>query len=148
MKIKTKHFYFLFIILFSVSISFAQKGKGKTKPKSSKYEFQGPFCNGLARVKTAEKKWGFIDTTGNVVVAPKYNEVTNFSDGLARVRIGQRWGLIDTKGAILRKPTFQFIGEFVDGVAKVLLEGKEYYMNKEGMRCDKNGKPVVNGEDY
>lgn len=143
---KAKHFYFILIILFSVSNSFAQKGK--TKPKSSKYEFQGPFCNGLARVKTAEKKWGFIDTTGNVVVAPKYNEVTNFNDGLARVRVGQRWGLIDTKGTVLRKPTFQFIGEFVEGVAKVLVEGKEYYMNKEGMRCDKNGKPVVNGQDY
>ena len=72
---KTKHIYFLLIILFSATTSFAQKGK--TKPKSSKYEFQGPYCNGLARVKTAEKKWGFIDTTGNVVVAPKYNEVTN-----------------------------------------------------------------------
>ena len=116
------------------------------KTNFSQITFQKHYCNGLARVKTAEKKWGFIDTTGNVVVAPKYNEVTNFNDGLARVRIGQRWGLIDTKGTVLRKPTFQSIGEFVNGVAPVLLEGKEYYINTEGMRCDKNGKHVVNGE--
>lgn len=144
MKLLTKYIFVLLAFLFVANHSFAQKGK--SKPKSSKYEFQGPYFNGLARVKTAEKKWGFIDTTGNVVVPPKYNEVTNFTDGLARVRIGQRWGLIDTKGAVLRKPTFQSIGEFVDGVAKVLLEGEEYYINKEGMRCDKNGKHVVNGE--
>lgn len=146
MRSATKYILLLIVLLFSTNTAFAQKGK--TKPKSSKYEMQGPFCNGLARVKTADKKWGFIDTTGNVVVPPKYNEVTNFNEGLARVRLGQKWGLIDTKGTILRKPTFNFIGEFVDGVAKVLLEGEEYYMNKEGMRCDKNGKKVVGGEEY
>ena len=146
MRSGTKYLFLVFIFLFSADATFAQKGK--TKPKSSKYEFQGPYCNGLARVKNAEKKWGFIDTTGGVVVPLKYNEVTNFVDGRARVRIGQKWGLIDTKGTVLRKPTFQSIGDFVNGVAKVLLEGEEYYMNMEGMRCDKNGKPVVNGQDY
>lgn len=145
MNAAAKYILFILVLFFSADV-FAQKGK--TKPKPSKYEFQGPYCNGLARVKNAQKKWGFIDTTGGVVVPLKYNEVTNFVDGLATVRVGQKWGLIDTKGTVLRKPTFQSIGVFVNGVAKVLLEGEEYYMNTEGMRCDKNGKPVVNGQDY
>lgn len=144
MKSKTKYIFFLFILLFSATSTFAQKGKSKPKKKSG-YDFQGPYYEGLARVKT-KLKWGFIDSTGNVVVPLKYNEVTNFDGGVAKVRVGTKWGLIDNKGTVLRKPTFDGIGEFVNGVAKVLLEGEEYYMNKEGMRCDKNGKPVVNGD--
>ncbi len=143
MKLVAKYFFLLLAFLFVANDSFAQKGKAK--PKSSKYDFQGPYFEGLARVKT-NHKWGFIDTTGNVVIPPKYNEVTNFDGGVAKVRVGTKWGLVDNKGTVLRKPTFDSIGEFVNGVAKTLLEGEEYYMNKEGMRVDKNGKHIVNGE--
>lgn len=95
----------------------------------------GPFCNGLARVKT-KNKWGYIDTTGNVVVPPKYNEVENFSDGIARVRMGQKWGLIDTSGKEIIKPTFDWIYEFVNGKAKVKIDNTIYYMNRQGQRVD------------
>lgn len=138
-----KYFLFLFVFILSTS-TFAQKRKSKPKAQSG-YDYKGPYYEGLARVKT-KLKWGFVDSTGNVVVPLKYNEVTNFDGGVAKVRVGTKWGLIDNKGTVLRKPTFDAIGEFVNGVAKVLLEGEEYYMNKEGMRCDKNGKPVVNGD--
>lgn len=145
MKSFTKYTFLLLVFLFVANHSFAQKGKSKPKPKTSGYDYKGPYYEGLARVKT-KLKWGFVDSTGNVVVPLKYNEVTNFDGGVAKVRVGTKWGLIDNKGTVLRKPTFDAIGEFVNGVAKVLLEGEEYYMNKEGMRCDKNGKPVVNGD--
>lgn len=140
-----KYLLLIFVFILSASSMVAQKGKSKPKAKSSGYDFQGPYYEGLARVKT-KLKWGFIDSTGNVVVPLKYNEVTNFDGGVAKVRVGTKWGLIDNKGTVLRKPTFQSIGEFVNGVAKVLLEGEEYYMNTEGMRCDKNGKHVVQGD--
>lgn len=143
-----KYFLLIFVFILSTFSTFAQKGKSKTKSKTqpkSGYDYKGPYYEGLARVKT-KLKWGFVDSTGNVVVPLKYNEVTNFDGGVAKVRVGTKWGLIDNKGTVLRKPTFDAIGEFVNGVAKVLLEGEEYYMNKEGMRCDKNGKPVVNGD--
>ncbi|MCX6296234.1 MAG: WG repeat-containing protein [Bacteroidetes bacterium] len=134
MKSQSKYVYFLLILLFSATNSFAQKGK--SKPKSSKYDFQGAYFEGIARVKM-EHKWGFIDTTGNVIIPPKYNEVTNFSGGLAKVRMGQKWGLVDTKGTVIIKPTFDAILDFVDGKAKVLLNGEEYYMNREGQRVGK-----------
>lgn len=147
MKKHTTLFFLLFIFLINADIASAQKGKSKTKTKekSSTYDMQGPYCNGLARVKK-EHKWGYIDTLGNVVIPIKYQQVENFSDGLARVRLGRKWGLFDSTGKELRKPTFDFIGEFIEGKAKVLLEGEEYYMNKEGMRVDKNGARIVEGE--
>lgn len=136
---KNSRFIFLFLVFtFALNNCIAQK-KGNPKEKSgvtAKYDMAGPFCNGIARVKL-NHKWGFIDTTGNVIIAPKYNEVSNFSDGLAKVRLGQKWGLVDTKGTIIIKPTFDAIMDFVDGKAKVLIEGEEYYMNREGQRVSK-----------
>jgi hypothetical protein len=136
---------FLFFVLFNLTISpcYSQKGKKKApdpaqakyEKLTSKYEFSGPFCDGLARVRL-NKKWGFIDTTGAVIIPIRYNEVENFSDGIARVRIGQRWGLMEKTGREIIKPTFQEIGPFLNGKAKVLLDGTEYYMNENGLRVD------------
>jgi hypothetical protein len=131
-----KFIYLILMIVFSVNNTFAQKGNSKGKTINSKYDYQGPYYEGLARVKM-EKKWGFIDTTGNVVVKPKYNEVENFNDGMARVRSGTKWGLVGKDGNEIIKPTFDAIYEFINGKAKVLLNGEEYYMNKQGVRVDK-----------
>lgn len=147
------HFTFLYrmkhILLFSffsicfAPIAYSQKGKkaekdpaqAKYEKLTSKYEFAGPFCNGLARVRL-NKKWGFIDTTGAIIIPIKYNEVENFSDGYAKVRIGQRWGLMEKTGKEIIKPTFDEIGPFVNGKAKVMRDGTEYYMNENGVRVD------------
>ncbi len=124
------NFCFLWVFIFADNFSFAQKAK------SSSYDYQGPYCNGLARVKS-NQKWGFIDSTGSVIIPLKYNEVTNFSDGLAKVRLGSKWGLMNSSGKEIIKPTFTFIDEFIDGKAMVLLNGEKYYMNKEGIRVNK-----------
>lgn len=125
------------VFLIFTQNSFAQKSPKKEKTGiGAKYDYMGPFYEGLARVKL-EKKWGFIDTTGNIVVKPKYNEVENFSDGIARVRTGTKWGLVGKDGNEIIKPTFDAIYEFVNDKARVLLNGEEYYMNKQGQRVDK-----------
>ncbi len=93
------------------------------------------FNNGLAKVKF-QKKWGFIDTSGVEVVAPRYHEVGNFVDGLARVRVNEKWGLVDTTGAVIIKPTFHWIYDFEGDRAKVLLDNQIYYMNRKGQRVE------------
>src|ERR1043165_6076438 len=136
----------IFLFVLTATGTFAQKG-GKTKPKEKQfgYEIQGPFCCGLARVKK-DHKWGYIDTTGNIVIPIKFNEVENFSDNLARVRKDRKWGLYDNTGKELIKPTFDYIGPFVNGVATVAIDAEEFYMNTEGLRVDKNGARMVGGE--
>jgi hypothetical protein len=147
MKLRMKHCCILFFLFtYCVTAGYAQKGKAKKPEKdpaqakyeklTSSYEFAGPFCNGLARVRK-NKKWGYIDTTGAIVIPLKYNEVENFSEGMARVRVGQKWGLMSSTGKEIIKPTFQEIGPFINDKAKVLLDGEEYYMNKNGIRVDK-----------
>jgi hypothetical protein len=97
MKSKTRYTFFLFIFLFSASSAFAQKAKSKPKEKTSAYDYQGPYYEGLARVKI-KLKWGFIDTTGNVIVPLKYNEVTNFDGGIANVT---KWHSNSSPGLII-----------------------------------------------
>jgi hypothetical protein len=44
-------------------------------------------------------KWGFMDRTGRVVVAPAFDDERDFFHGLAAVEMRQgQWGFIDEKG--------------------------------------------------
>ena len=56
------------------------------------------FHEGLAAV-SENGKWGFIDKKGKVVIDFQFDEVGDFSEGLARVRNkDDKWGYIDKKG--------------------------------------------------
>jgi len=50
-------------------------------------------------------KWGYIDTTGKIVINPQFDEAWWFSEGLARIKIGDRWGYIDKTGKYVWEPT-------------------------------------------
>lgn len=125
----------IFLVFIVSNNGFAQKNK-KEKPVSG-YEFQGPYFEGMARVKK-NGKWGFIDSSGTLVVVPKYAQVENFKDGLARVRMASKggktggWGLVDTKGNEVVKPMFEWIYDFVNGEARVKADGAEGYIDRSG----------------
>ena len=46
-------------------------------------------------------KWGFIDKMGNVVIPFKCEEIWNFEDGLAYVRLNGKWVYIDKTGKVV-----------------------------------------------
>lgn len=46
-------------------------------------------------------KWGFVDTTGKVIVEPQFDSAKSFSNGLAAVCQGERWGFADQEGNIV-----------------------------------------------
>lgn len=64
------------------------------------------FNDGLLIVNTTEGKAGVIDKKGNVVVAPKYSEISPFNDGYALamtvnyddLETGPKYFILDTKG--------------------------------------------------
>ncbi len=71
----------------------------------------GYFVDGLARFKTINKKWGFFNNEGKVVIKAKYDYVTDFKEGLAQVGIKElknkdsielgyifKYGFINEKG--------------------------------------------------
>ena len=60
-----------------------------------------PFSESVIEDSTKKTKFGFKDSTGNIVIAAKYDWALAFSDtyaGNAKVTNNKKWGLIDTKG--------------------------------------------------
>jgi len=60
----------------------------------------GRFSEGLVAV-WLNKKSGYIDTTGKVIIAIKYDECNEFKSGTATVWLGNKCGLIDKTGKLL-----------------------------------------------
>ena len=77
-----------------------------------------PFSENKAGV-SQKGLYGYIDTTGSVVIALQFSQVAPFSEGLAGVRTQKRWGLINDKGTVVLKPTYAGIKTFQNGLCAV-----------------------------
>ncbi len=103
--------------------------------KAQGYDEVLPFSEGLAAVKKANT-WGFIDKTGQVVIACEYEHVGTFTEGLAVVEKTGNFGFIDKKGQIAIPLQFNHAMSFVEGLASVKI-GESYGF------IDKTGKVII-----
>ncbi|MHB1457563.1 MAG: WG repeat-containing protein [Armatimonadota bacterium] len=120
-------------------------------PEHEDMEYYDGFHEGLARVRIGGAD-GFIDSTGKMVIAPQYEEASNFSEGLAMVRLQEKTvdpitgipvssyetvGYVDHLGNMAIAPQFQKGGDFHNGLASVLLTSGYWGF------VDKTGKAVL-----
>ena len=119
-----------------------------------KYDWVGPFSDGLAQVKS-KKKYGFVNKQGEEVIPLKYNEVYPFYEGLAGVNVGGKylkigededlgssvglveggqWGFVDETGKEVIPPKYDWVDHFYEGFAAVRLiaDGKYGFIDKTG----------------
>ena len=123
-------------------------------------ETSGIFREGLAKVKTSDGKWGFINKKGEVIIKPKYDYVANFNEGLAYVSINEydrdsikkinKGGFINQKGeeVIKFKDKISYVSYFSDGV--VAYSDDESFeewgcMDKSGQKIIKPTKDISSG---
>lgn len=105
------------------------------------------FSEGLAPIKNKKNKWGYIDKNMKVVISPKYDYVTSFSEGYALVRKGSKWAFIDSAGTEVIKHFNPGLGNtkygfqhrngncyFSDGIAWIY-DKETIGINKNGERC-------------
>lgn len=91
-----------------------------------KYDKVRAFSEGLMAV-CFNDKWGYVDMNGNETIGLKYEKVSDFQDGLARVKhystlyIASYWSLITKNGNYLTHKRYIFIGEFKDEFAVVAI---------------------------
>jgi len=85
----------------SFSTSFINK-KGE-RITSQLFERANRFSDGMAAIQL-DDKWGFIDTTGNIVIQPQYDIRSNFSEGLAPVYIN-----VEEAGYMFSSYSLQFL---------------------------------------
>lgn len=79
-----------------------------------------------------ERKIGFIDRAGKVRVAPKYDSVDDFADGMARVSVGSLSGYIDAEGRERVAPAYSVARDFSSGRALVMKDGKNLLIDRDG----------------
>lgn len=87
------------------------------------------FNEGLARVKSLDGKYGFINEKGKEVVRADFDDAGDFREGLALVKRKGESYYIDNKGnvAIGKSPFVRYLGSFGDGVALVRDENTNKY---------------------
>ncbi len=67
----------------------------------------------------ANGAWGFIDDRGKVAIAPRFEAVLPFSEGLAGVKYEGRWGFINKSGVEVIPFHYRTVQSFHGGVAIV-----------------------------
>jgi hypothetical protein len=98
------------------------------------------FSGGLAIVHE-NNLYGFIDTTGKVVIKMQYEDCHFFKEGLASFQKNKKWGFLDRTGKVVIEPQFDQAYFFENGIAEIrkFAEGEtdDYpslsgYVNKKG----------------
>jgi len=91
--------------------------------------------NGLAQVKVGEY-WGFIDTTGAIVIEPKFYTTLPFGDGKLAGFLDEAsgdWGFINEKGEVVIEPQYDVVREFAkNGLALVINVKSHGFINEKG----------------
>lgn len=113
-------------------------GRFTELPEVNDYAFI--FHDGLARFQTPsgqERKYGYMDKAGRVVIPPQFYDSGHFSEGLAWVSVlkERKWlyGFIDKTGKVVIEPQFVYQpGDFVDGLAKVIGQGSSGFIDRAG----------------
>ena len=63
------------------------------------------FHDGRAAVQDRSGQWGFIDTSGALVIPHTWSRLEDFDHGLALVTEGEQYGYIDTAGDWVWRPS-------------------------------------------
>lgn len=92
------------------------------------------FSEGLLAVYDLDTlKVGYIDKYGQWIIEPSFEEVYEFSDGLARVKENGLYGYIDHQGNYVIFPQFFDAEDFSEGYAAVAYEEDAYgFIDKQG----------------
>ncbi|MBN1632454.1 MAG: WG repeat-containing protein, partial [Thermoleophilia bacterium] len=98
-------------------------------------------------------RYGYVDKTGKVMIAPQFDEARFFSEGLAAVAVeengAKKWGYVDQKGAWVIEPRFDGAGDFSNGLASVGFSatgGSGPVSDWRSDYIDKTGKTVISLE--
>lgn len=107
--------------------------KGKTVVGPLKVYSADAFHEGKVRVVVRPGKIGYVGTNGKWVLPPIYQEGTDFSHGLAGVKLNGKFGYIDAGGKFAVKAQFDDGWDYKDGLARVSMNGKWGYINMNGL---------------
>ncbi|WP_298425526.1 WG repeat-containing protein [uncultured Kordia sp.] len=104
--------------------------KGKLIFKLKEFSQIHEFNNGIAlAISKDNKKAGYINKYGKIIIPFKFSKATNFTNGYAKVQDAntKKYGIINEKGEYVIKPEYTFISD-------------KYYSNEFIVACKTVGK--------
>lgn len=93
------------------------------------------YDEGLAGVRNADGRWGYIDMTGKLVIPCQWKKALFFSEGLAGVQDdNEKWGFIDKMGKVALPFVWSNVQWFRNGRVRVqtVLSGGWHDIDREG----------------
>jgi hypothetical protein len=119
---------------FRLQMTTNHANQAKSSTNDNGYLPDGDFCEDMLLVRTSKtKKYGFVNREYQLVIATQFDQVMEFNDGVAMVKLKGKWGLIDKTGKFIVEPKYHEVGYFNNGLAAVELNGKWGYIDKTGM---------------
>ena len=96
----------------------------------SGYKLKGNFNSGLAPVSaydpyTGKEALGYINKTGALAIPVRFQEAQEFSDGIARVKLGDNLLYIDTTGVGITAQGLLKMSDFQDGIGVATVRNTE-----------------------
>ncbi len=89
-------------------------------------------CN-LHPISRSLTRYGYMDTTGRVVIQMQFKDARSFSEGLAAVEVDGKWGYIDRNGQVVIQPQFHQARAFKNGRARVKVSPDSWrYIDRTG----------------
>ena len=93
--------------------------------------------NGDALIPTCRfegVRCGYIDRSGNTVIAPQFDWVDRFVAGRALVKSEEKYGAIDAMGRFVIAPAYDSMSGFDRGLALVLVGGRLGVVDQDGQQ--------------
>lgn len=114
--------------------SFIDKSGNKLGDKN--FRDAKAFSEGLAAVADEYMKYGFINTTGEYVIAPEYDIVFPFHNGVAvvgrKINGKYKYGYIDNEGELVTEIIYDEAKDFQRGTGRVKRDGKYALIDNTG----------------
>ena len=111
------------IAVYFISISCRNKNS-KTDFRSFDYE--------LYPIQSKDFNWGFMNTSGEIVIPSKYDYCSYFKEGMSLIKTGSGYGYINTKGDLVVDTIYSRASIFSEGLAAVTLPDSSIcFINKE-----------------
>ena len=82
--------------------------------------FRSDFTGDLAIVENENKKKGFINRHGKVVIPYQYDDVIPFREGYAAVALNNKWGFINEQGVLVIPLRYDAALVFNEGLGLVM----------------------------
>ncbi len=109
-------------------------GKQNAATKDLKIRDIGDFCEGYATIQT-NKGFGYIDSTGSIVMEPVLSGAFDFHEGLARIKDGRKFGFINKK---FKQYTTKYTAcdDYRGGISIVEEANNVYAIDLKGKKLD------------